>query len=412
MGKNIRETILLLVLFVFVILILKFTSIHENKEVKNIQLPTSCNILVRIDIHRISKKILLSELYSSRASTLFKNLFELDNDNEDNEGNNPYIEFIDHLEGINNPLELLALKINKQNLYLLRGSSSYKSNSPLLYSSKDNFLYLQLYGSEIPRKDVLKAINETKSYKLDKPSHSDIEFYENMNQKLQLNAYINTSSEKINLHIKQKINGSNSLVNLKPAGLHIHAPYEVFNFLNDNNTIENISVNYFGLNIYETANLFPNSDILITFKDSITIDSFQELVKSTYKPKELSISNHIDGEGSLLVDDIAFNFKCIYPNKIFLSTNNRKMNLSKDSTSHFEFSGDISQLFKINNSGWKGIIANEIISSVPFLNELKLMMDHFKPITTKQEKQEYIITFQLEKKHSIYAYLFSILTKV
>ena len=88
------------------------------------------------------------------------------------------------------------------------------------------------------------------------------------------------------------------------------------------------------------------------------------------------------------------------------------MNLSKDSTSHFEFSGDISQLFKINNSGWKGIIANEIISSVPFLNELKLMMDHFKPITTKQEKQEYIITFQLEKKHSIYAYLFSILTKV
>ena len=104
MGKNIRETILLLALFVFVILILKFTSFHDKKEVNNIQLPTSCNMLVRIDIQRLSKKILLSELYSSRASIMFKSLFELDNENKDNQSDDPYMEFIDNIESFNNSI--------------------------------------------------------------------------------------------------------------------------------------------------------------------------------------------------------------------------------------------------------------------------------------------------------------------
>ena len=67
MGKKIRETILLLVLFVFTILILELTGIREKEFENQVQIPKSCNILIKIDIQGLSKKIVLSELYSNRA---------------------------------------------------------------------------------------------------------------------------------------------------------------------------------------------------------------------------------------------------------------------------------------------------------------------------------------------------------
>ena len=79
MGKKIRETILLLVLFVFTILILELTGIREKEIENQVQIPKSCNILIRIDIQGLSKKIVLSELYSNRAPELIQNLLEMNN---------------------------------------------------------------------------------------------------------------------------------------------------------------------------------------------------------------------------------------------------------------------------------------------------------------------------------------------
>ncbi len=95
MIKNIRETILLMVLFVFVILILQFTGINEINENRRIEVPKKCNVLVRIDIKGLSKKMFLSEVYSYRASDLFKNILEiteLDNESE-KDLQDPFTEF-------------------------------------------------------------------------------------------------------------------------------------------------------------------------------------------------------------------------------------------------------------------------------------------------------------------------------
>ena len=104
MIKNIRETILLMVLFVFVILILQFTGISEINENRRIEVPKKCNILVRIDIKGLSKKIFLSELYSLRASDLLKNVYEVAEKDNESKKDDPFTEFSLHLQNASSSL--------------------------------------------------------------------------------------------------------------------------------------------------------------------------------------------------------------------------------------------------------------------------------------------------------------------
>lgn len=409
MGKKIRETILLLVLFVFTILILKFTSIREKGDSSQIQIPKSCNILIRIDVHSLSKKIILSELYSNRATELIRNLLELNNQ-ENVDTDNVFNQFVNQLDDFSRPLEILSVNINGQDLFFLRGVSSCKSKTPLLFSAKNNFLYLQLYGSNLPREDILKAINDIKTCNVGKTTVSDIEIYEHANNNLFLKAHLNTSSDQINLHVIQQKNESHSMIGLEPNGLHFQAPASFFEHLIGPNNIDQISLNYFGFNFDDNSNWFPNTDILFTFRDTIDKESLKKSVKLAYKGSQVKFVKE-EGKEKLMIDDMVYSIKDIPPNKIFISTNDRKARLATDSSNSMVLSGNASQIFQINTDSWQGILANEILSGIGFINEIKSMFSHFGPIRTVQVKNESIITFQINKKHSIYAYLFSILSK-
>lgn len=408
MGKNIRETILLLVLFVFTILILKLTSIHDKTDTNQIQIPSSCNILVRIDVQSLSKKIVLSELYSYRAPDLIRNLFEMNNLEHDDD--DVYNQFVNQLDDFSSPLEVLSLHINDQNLLFLRGESSFKSKTPLLFSSKNNFLYLQVYGANLPREVILNAINDIKTFNLEKTNLSDIEIYENANN-LKLKAYVNTSSDKIDLHLIQGKNESNSMIGLEPSGLHFQAPASFIEYLIGPNNIHQISLNYFGFNFNDNSNWYPNTDILFTFRDSIERESLEKSAKLLYNTRQVKILED-EGKEKLMIDDMAYSINDIPPNKIFLSTNERKPRLATDSSNSLVLSGNASQIFQINTNSWQGFLANEILSGIGLINEIKSMFSKFEPIRTIQLKNESIITFEINKKHSIYAYIFSILSKV
>jgi hypothetical protein len=411
MGKKIRETILLLVLFVFTILILELTGIREKKNENQVQIPKSCNLLIRIDIQDLSKKIVLSELYSNRAPELVRNLLDMDNqEHNDHENDNVYNQFVNQLDDFSSPLEILSLNIHGQNLLFLRGVSSFKSKAPLLFSSKNDFLYLQLYGSNLPREDIIKAINDIKTFNIGKTTLSDIEIYENANNNLKLKTYVNTSSDKINLHVIQEGNGSNSMIGLEPNGLHIQTPASFFEHLIGPNNIDQVSLNYFGFNFNDNSNWYPNMDILFTFRDSIERKSLENSAKLAFKGSQVKIIKE-EAKEKLMIDDMAYLIKDIPPNKIFLSTNDRKPRLATDSSNALVLSGNASQIFHINTNSWQGFLANEILSGIGFINEIKSMVSQFEPIRTVQVNNESIITFQINKKHSIYAYIFSILSK-
>ena len=410
MGKKIRETILLLVLFVFTILIIELTGIREKEFENQVQIPKSCNILIRIDIQSLSKKIVLSELYSNRAPKLIQNLLEMNNQDDDYT-DNIYDQFVNQLDDFSSPLEILSVNINDQNLLFLRGKSSFKSKTPFLFSAKNDFLYLQLNGSNLPREDILKAINEIKTFDIEKTTLSDIEIYEHANNNLYLKAHLNTSSDKINLHIIQGENEPNSIIGLEPYGLHFQAPASFFEYVIDVNKIDQISLNYFGFNFNDDSNWYPNTDILFTYRDSIDKECLEKSAKLIYKTSQVKILKN-EGKEKLMIDDMAYSINDIPPNKIFLSTNDRKPRLATDSSNALILSGNASQIFQINTNSWQGFLANEILSGIGFINEIKSMVSQFEPIRTVQVNNESIITFQLNKKHSIYAHIFSILSKI
>ena len=409
MGKKIRETILLLVLFVFTILILELTGIREKEFENQVQIPKSCNILIKIDIQGLSKKIVLSELYSNRAPDLIRNLLEMNNQDDDYT-DNIYDQFVNQLDDFRSPLEILSVNINDQNLLFLRGKSSFKSKTPFLFSAKNDFLYLQLNGSNLPREDILKAINDIKTFDIEKTTLSDIEIYEHTNNNLYLKAHLNTSSDKINLHVMQGIDESNLIIGLEPYGLHFQAPASFFEYVIDVNKIDQISLNYFGFNFNDDSNWYPNTDILFTYRDSIDKECLEKSAKLIYKTSQVKILKN-EGKEKLMIDDMAYSINDIPPNKIFLSTNDRKPRLATDSSNALVLSGNASQIFQINTNSWQGFLANEILSGIGFINEIKSMVSQFEPIRTVQVNNESIITFQLNKKHSIYAYIFSILSK-
>lgn len=409
MGKKIRETILLLILFVFTILILELTGIREKEFENQVQIPKSCNILIKIDIQGLSKKIVLSELYSNRAPDLIRNLLEMNNQDDDYT-DNVYDQFVNQLDDFRSPLEILSVNINDQNLLFLRGKSSFKSKTPFLFSAKNDFLYLQLNGSNLPREDILKAINDIKTFDIEKTTLSDIEIYEHTNNNLYLKAHLSTSSDKINLHVIQGIDESNSIIGLEPYGLHFQAPASFFEYVIDVNKIDQISLNYFGFNFNDDSNWYPNTDILFTYRDSIDKECLEKSAKLIYKTSQVKILKN-EGKEKLMIDDMAYSINDIPPNKIFLSTNDRKPRLATDSSNALVLSGNASQIFQINTNSWQGFLANEILSGIGFINEIKSMVSQFEPIRTVQVNNESIITFQLNKKHSIYAYIFSILSK-
>ena len=409
MGKKIRETILLLVLFVFTILILELTGIREKEFENQVQIPKSCNILIRIDIQGLSKKIVLSELYSNRAPDLIRNLLEMNNQDDDYT-DNVYDQFVNQLDDFRSPLEILSVNINDQNLLFLRGKSSFKSKTPFLFSAKNDFLYLQLNGSNLPREDILQAINDIETFDIEKTTLSDIEIYEHANNNLYLKAHLNTSSDKINLHVIQRIDESNSMIGLEPYGLHFQAPASFFEYVIDVNKIDQISLNYFGFNFNDDSNWYPNTDILFTYRDSIDKECLEKSAKLIYKTSQVKILKN-EGKEKLMIDAMAYSINDIPPNKIFLSTNDRKPRLATDSSNALVLSGNASQIFQINTNSWQGFLANEILSGIGFINEIKSMVSQFEPIRTVQVNNESIITFQLNKKHSIYAYIFSILSK-
>lgn len=413
MIKNIRETILLMVLFVFVILILQFTGISEINENRRIEVPKKCNILVRIDIKGLSKKIFLSELYSLRASDLLKNVYEVAEKDNESKKDDPFTEFSLHTNDLNEPLEILTIDINGEKGVFLRTRSQHKTSNSLLYKSNSNYLYIQIFGPSFQRKEVLSAINSTDLITLPESPEADVNIYEKTNSKLDLKAYLNTSSKNIKLHlINNRVNDIHKKI--KAEGLHFYAGENHLNAINlmnpSGNKIKNFSMNYFGLNSYSNPILFPNTDMLIEFEDSISIDDFSSLMKSIFMIENLSIQNESKETGVIQLDDVELTYYLFNLNCIYLSTNNRIMDLTKTSGS-IELGGDLSQILKLNDTGWKGILANEMITGIPILNEFKMLLSELSPVTT-HSKNESIITLQLSGNQTIYSYLFSIFCKI
>ena len=156
------------------------------------------------------------------------------------------------------------------------------------------------------------------------------------------------------------------MIGLEPYGLHFQAPASFFEYVIDLNKIDQISLNYFGFNFNDDSNWYPNTDILFTYRDSIDKECLEKSAKLIYKTSQVKILKN-EGKEKLMIDDMAYSINDIPPNKIFLSTNDRKPRLATDSSNALVLSGNASQIFQINTNSWQGFLANEILSGIGFL---------------------------------------------
>jgi hypothetical protein len=426
MTKKSREIIALLVFFMCVILIFQITEQSTASVKKNIHLPKNTKVFVQFNQKALFEKILVSELYGPNANEFVKKLVSLTNNSGDLESNSEYTAFIENSDlNLDNPLDLIAVSIQNKDVVFLRAKSQSEVNKEFLYTSNHDYLYLQLNERSLNRQDILKAINNKISFQFTSPITDDIAMYKIDKQKLYNVARINIEDRKLTVLVPAHHISHKKSLELEPKGFHVF-------IANDNNILDfiskktpdiklkSVSINYYGLNSYNNPIIFPDADYLLEFKNSITSGSLIHFLSSalmdmefSHKSVDLSGQKLTDEEiGHFLIGDIKLYYKRINDNCFFIGANTKHTN-TQITDIPFAISGKPSQLMVINNlTGWKALIAEEFISGIPVLSQLKSMLDNMLPIETKQNNKETVIDLRFKNNHALYTHLLDLLMSI
>ena len=431
MTKKSREIIALLVFFMCVILIFQITQQSTTSVKKNIHLPKNTKVFVRFNQKSLFEKILVSELYNPNVNEFVKKLVNLTNNSGDLESNSEYTPFIENSDlNLDNPLDLITVSIQNKDVVFLRAKSQSEVNKSevnkeFLFTSNHDYLYLQLNERSLNRQDIHKAINNKVSFQLTAPMTDDVAVFKIDNQNLRNVARINIADRKLTVLFPQHHVSHKKSLELEPKGFHVF-------IANDNNILDfiskktpdiklkSVSINYYGLNSYNNPIIFPDADYLLEFKNSITSGSLIHFLSSalmdmefSHKSGDLSGQKLTDEEtGHFLIGDLKLNYKRINDNCFFIGANT-KHTKTQITDIPFAISGKPSQLMVINNlTGWKALIAQEFISGIPVLSQLKSMLDNMLPIETKQNNKETVIDLRFKNNHALYTHLLDLIMSI
>jgi hypothetical protein len=143
---------------------------------------------------------------------------------------------------------------------------------------------------------------------------------------------------------------------------------------------------------------------LFEFKKEISNEYFMNYISSEFFNDPLlsfSSDSTTHDSGTLKINDLSFNYKRISPFGIYIGSTDKRLSI-EDTQQPFELSGDLSKLFTINDSGWKGILAKEIITSIPVLKALKSMLDNTASVKTDYRTNNTRIQIKFKNQESAY----------
>ena len=124
-----------------------------------------------------------------------------------------------------------------------------------------------------------------------------------------------------------------------------------------------------------------------------------------------SKTDELTGEenGLFFIGDMKMHFKRINERCFFIGVDTKE---TKTQVSELPFvvSGKPSQLMTITNlTGWRALIAEEFISGIPVLNQLKTTLDNILPIETSQKNNATVIDIKFKNNHTLYSQLLDLL---
>jgi hypothetical protein len=398
----------IIVFVIFGLILFSINSItKKNPSVKQkttISLPINTVGYTRIESIQLLKKFIYNELFVVKDQLVFEKLKSIAENQDEND-----FSVSDLNIDMAAPIELININIDGENYSIIRMRSTEKGiggkfSIPYFETEKEKCFLIE--GNKKNIKSIKKQFLHSFNYSL--TSRKDVAIFNFDNKKLVQSSRISVQKNQIKLVIHENQNKQQKQLLLKESGFHFSFPVEdgiqvdkqlqqipilpKINF--PFKDIRHISGNYSGFKFTENDSIIgiPKIDLLISFNQKMKVDSLilnlmkQLKVEFPIKNNQLSF-----GKEKLY-------FSQITPKIVYLSTQHTNPKLEK-SNHPIKIAGDLSQLTKLENAGWKGML----IEVFPLFKSTKKLLEKTENVTFKKvNAKTYEISIPVKKNQNVF----------
>jgi len=412
--KEISVFVIFGLIFFTVHSITKKNESHPNESI--ISLPKSTTKYTRIESVQILKKFIFNELFIVKEKAIFEKIKSLSENQSENE-----IAISDFNINISAPIELLNIDYKNKSYSIIRIKSRRKGidgkiRIPFFETSGEKFFLLK--GDAKQLKSIKKEFNKSRSFKHSFQSKSDVSMLTFNHEKLVQSTSISIQKKQVKIKLQNLQKPTSQIQLLREKGFHFSFPLTDGIQIDEQlkqipilprinfpfKEIRHISCNYYGFKFTENDSIIgiPKVDLLLKFKNKTQADSLIQDLMNQLKVEFSRTNKRIYmGKESLY-------FTQINPTTIYLSTLNSNPRLVWSNNS-LKITGDLTQLTKLENAGWKGML----IEVFPLFKSTKNLLHKTKKVNyRKTGESTFEITIPIKEKQNVYHELLKFLMLV
>lgn len=394
MRQKMRTILTLITLMILSYFLLILSGRKPIEKEHSISIPVTANFVVALKDLSTAKQFTLNELYSNKGSELIKALANIKIDTTDFESSDKsdFIEFFSALNiGSTTPLEFLQLELNNETLSFLRIKGKTAKKGSALLASKDGYIYLLLDQTDLEKKELLSAINQTVKIK-NIDAGNFLSLYLKSNNKWSLSASIILNKKKISLKFFNPKNTKHKTLSLEPKGLHISIP---------NSEYKSLETSLFGLHIKHLSGNFlgwednkiimPVFDLVFNMEENISIDTMVSNLSKVIERFVPQKENYKWSTGEAnsfhltMFDQFKLYFRKVNNETWFVTSIEKKAPKIVEISSEFQLKGDPSVILDFENLGWKGRLISEYLEGSFALRIMKTLILNLDSIQTINE---------------------------
>ena len=418
MRQKMRTIFTLITLMILSYFLLNLSRRKPIEKDQSISIPVSAKFVVVLKDLSSAKQFTLNELYSNKGSELIKALANRKIEDRDLESADlsefkPF--FSARNIGGTTPLEFLQLELNGETLSFLRIKGKTAKKGSALLASKDGYLYLLLGQSDLEKKELLYAINQTVKIKKEE-AENFLSLYLKSNNKWSLSASIILDQYNILVKFVNSTKTKPPTLALQPKGLHISIPnseYKSFEPSLFDLKIKHLSGNFLGWE--DNKIIIPVIDLAFTMEENISIETMISNLSNVidrFAPQKESFKwSTVEANSFCLTmfDQFKLYFSKVNKETWFVTTTEKKAPKMIKTSSEFQVKGDPSVILAFENLGWKGRLISEYLESWFALKIIKTLIDNLDSIKTINESDYTKVDLSLKGNQELMGFLHRVL---
>jgi len=398
----------IIVFVIFGLILFSINSITKKnpslKQKTTISLPINTVQYTRIESAQLIKKFIYNELFVVKDQLIIEKLKKIAKNQDEND-----FTILDLNIDMTAPIELININVDRGNYSIIRIKSTKRGiegGFSIPYFETENEKCFLIEGDKKNIQSIKKQFLNSFNYSL--TSRKDVAIFNFDNKKLVQSSSISIQKNQIKVFIHENQNKQKKQLLLKEGDFHFSFPIEdgiqvdkqlqqipilpKINFPFED--IRHISGNYSGFKFTENDSVIgiPKIDLLISFNKKTKVDSLI-----------LNLMKQLNVEFPIQNNQLSFGkeklyFSQITPEIIYLSTQHINPKLEK-SNQLIKIAGDLTQLTKLENAGWKGML----IEVFPLFKSTKELLQKTEIVTFKKVNvKTYEISIPVKKNQNVY----------